>query len=150
MRVPVITAPPGRSEFVNGIVVAGPDDIWTSYGSIGGNGANVDGLLHWVHGRWHRVSLPRYDKITTPIAWMDQDGHGGLWLVTPGWLAHYSNGSWTRTSALPLIRGHMIRLVSVTWIPGTRSIWAGTWISPKGNPLGLTQFALLSLSATGT
>lgn len=148
IRMPVIKAPPGRYEFVDGIVVAGRDDIWTSYGSRGENGDQVEGLLHWVHGRWQRVRLPPYGKVTTPVAWMDQDGHGGLWLVTPGWLAHYSHGSWTRTGVLPLVRGHTIRLDSVTRIP--RSVWAGAWIAAPDEPGGPTQFALLTVSVTGT
>ena len=150
MRVPVITAPPGRWAQVDGTVVAGPGDVWTSYESGGMNGCcELGGLLHWVHGRWHRVSLPGYGTITTPTAWMDQDGHGGLWLIGQGWLAHYSNGSWTRTGVLP-VGGHTIQLSSVTWIPGARSIWVGAWIKPKANPTDSSQFALLDLATART
>jgi hypothetical protein len=150
MRVPVITAPPGRHAQVDGTVVAGPDDVWTSYGSMGTNGCcELGGLLHWADGRWQRVGLPGYGTITTPTAWMDQDGHGGLWLIGQGWLAHYSNGSWARTDILP-VRGHVIQLSSVTWIPGARSIWVGAWITPKANPTGSSQFALLELPTMHT
>jgi hypothetical protein len=59
------------------------------------------------------------------------DGHGGIWLAmdvgtgqaSTAWFCHYSGGRWTRT-AVPKTGGQQPLMVNLSWILGTRSLWA--------------------------
>jgi hypothetical protein len=67
------------------------------------------------------------------------DGHGGLWAETvnanPGgfWLLdHYSGGQWTQAALPPGVWSQSP--LTLTWIPGSRSLWAtGQSISAHGS-----------------
>jgi hypothetical protein len=61
---------------------------------------------------------------------MTQDGHGGLWLAANGpkpgypWYLYHLNGKCTRYS-VPAVKGTTVGdLISLSWVPGTRSVWA--------------------------
>ena len=67
------------------------------------------------------------------------DGHGGLWAdsidANPGgfWLLdHLSGGKWTQVSLPPGVWSQSP--LTLTWIPGSRSLWAtGQSIGAKGS-----------------
>jgi hypothetical protein len=79
-----------------------------------------------------------------PVA---QDGHGGVWLSLAdisnpadmkSYLLHYLNGRWTRVP-VPTTSGYeVVGPVTLSWIPGTRSLWGAAEEvnakSPKSNP----------------
>lgn len=126
LALPAVTVPAGDSAGYQ-IMATGPDSVWLgrTVGSFS-HTASV-ALLHWT-GSWHliKVTLP-----TSTLGRMAQDGNGGLWmLATRGhypkavqYLDHYGPGGWTR-QAIPTKPGATTSLQSLTWIPGTRSLWA--------------------------
>jgi hypothetical protein len=113
------------------LVAAGPDDVWLVRET---QVSNSDGqtvitgtyLLHWDGTSWARVAavLPAQ----TGVDAMAQDGAGGLWLAGSsvtgsGWgLYHYTAGRWA-TAAVPGGSAR-VSLTGLSWIPGTRSLWA--------------------------
>lgn len=80
---------------------------------------------------------------------MAQDGHGGLWLIDQGpapahhwYLDHLNAGHWTRY-AVPAVRGMSLRdLSGITWIPGTRSMWATGDLAGPPNGRGSSGLVL--------
>lgn len=97
-------------------------------------------LLHWNGTAWTRVAFPYPGMAVTPAV---SDGDGGIWLtvdVISGssstlWFCHFSDGRWTRT-AVPKERGKQPSVVYLSWIPGTRSLWAaGTDTADNGSSI---------------
>jgi hypothetical protein len=118
LRVPV---PPGPSGgFLDDrIAAAGARNLWYAYFRFDRNSNFIsNGLLHWYHGRWHRLRLPSgFNFFLNSAA---QDGAGGLWICAPDSLYHYSNGQW----AEQIRPGEHFALNALAWIPGTKSAWA--------------------------
>ena len=118
--------------WVTGIAAVGPHQVWASV-LIGSGKTPGSFLERWNGASWKRISLPwKGADITSPVA---SDGHGGAW-VSLGmgtgakqtmWFAHYTGGKWTKTAvpdkiSPPPLSPTMID--QLTWIPGTRSLWA--------------------------
>ena len=117
-------------------VALGPADVWLQRNTtIGKAPATTAGLLHWNGRRWSRVTLPAG---TTFVDSMTEDGHGGLWLAAVGPKPNYPsyiyhlNGKWTRHS-VPAVKGTNVGGVTeLSWIPGTRSVWATADMLQRG------------------
>ena len=113
--------------FVAGITALSADDVWAVIGTYASTGTNPPGtiVLHWDGGKWTRVGFPYAGSASSPVA---ADGHGGIWLAmfygsgaqATEWICHDSAGHWTRTSVTSLVSDTFY----LTWIPGTRSLWA--------------------------
>ena len=104
------------------IVATGPRNLW-----VVGNLVHAPFLLHWAGsaGGWSRVDLPTGSNSIDAMA---QDGHGGLWLYAYSeagtWqFDHYNAGNWTQ-QPVPTEPGGSNLLYSMSWIPGTHSVWA--------------------------
>jgi hypothetical protein len=106
------------------------NDVWADIGVLNSTGTNPPGtvLLHWNGKAWSRVKFPYVGNALTPVA---SDGHGGIWLVTANgagnnltlWFDHYTGGHWTRAK-VPSRHGGQPEMDNLSWIPGTRSLWA--------------------------
>jgi hypothetical protein len=117
-----------------GIAELGPRDVWavaTAFPHQGGSTAPGTFLEHWDGTRWKSVSFP-YAAGGIALTGPASDGHGGIWLAiahnlgaahSSFWFAHHSSGHWTKT-AVPARSGQQPLLDYLTWIPGTRSLWA--------------------------
>jgi hypothetical protein len=86
-------------------------------------------LLQW-NGSWHASKIPYAATNVGPIS---QDGHGGVWIQawegsspSTTYLYHYGGGAWTR-QPVPGKTGRSI--LEMSWIPGSRSLWAIGWLS---------------------
>ena len=128
------------------IAVASPKSVWLEIGRTSDVAHSTPYLLHWTGSKWTSIKIPYGldDLGGAPVA---QDGHGGVWLslanirnpADPKWyLLHYLDGRWTRFP-VPATPGYrVIDQVALSWIPGTRSLWAAAVEynvkSPKSNP----------------
>jgi hypothetical protein len=128
------------------IAVASPKSVWLEIGHTSDVDDSTPYLLHWTGSQWTSIKIPYglNDMGGAPIA---QDGHGGVWLSLANisnpadlksYLLHYLNGRWTRIP-VPTTPGYRtIDQVALSWIPGTRSLWAAAYEynvkSPKSNP----------------
>jgi hypothetical protein len=150
VAVPTVHVPKNSVEGVLNPVALGPADVWIQRDITKGTaGATTAYLLHWNGQRWQRVSIPAH---VTDVDYMTQDGHGGMWLAVNGpkpdyrWYIYHLNGKWTRYS-IPAVSGTTVGdLISLSWIPGTRSVWAtGNMLQPgsSGGVIG----AILKYSA---
>jgi hypothetical protein len=136
LAVPTAHVPKNATEYVLNPVALGPADVWLQREITRGTaGATTPYLLHWNGRRWSRVAVPAG---TTFVDSMAQDGHGGLWVAANGpkpkyrqYLYHL-NGKWTRYG-VPAVKGTTVGGVGgLTWIPGTRSVWATGDLFPRG------------------
>jgi hypothetical protein len=120
--------PKNATENVLNPVALGPRDVWIQRDITRGTaGATTLYLMHWNGRHWARVSIP---AAVTGVDYMTQDGHGGLWLAVSGpkpdypWYIYHLNRKWTRY-IIPKVSGTTVGdLISLSWIPGTRSVWA--------------------------
>src|SRR5262249_10815924 len=96
-----------------------------------------------VDGRWYKIALPRYLMTGGQLT---QDGHGGIWMIgnkgEQGSLAHFDGARWSRT-ADPVPHGEFMGVDGLTWIPGTRSVWAYMFVEPNTDPMGFAQAGVL-------
>jgi hypothetical protein len=116
--------------FVVGVAALTPRDAWADIAVFGGIGGNVPGtvVLHWNGRAWKRVAFPYGGNASAPVV---SDGHGGIWLAgfegsgpaSRQWFYHYAGGRWSRAAA-PKEQGQQPLVLSLSWIPGTRSLWA--------------------------
>ncbi len=68
--------------------------------------------------------------------YLAQDEHGGVWMAVNGpapafqWRFYHDNaGHWTQ-QAVPAATGtSVLDVIGLTWIPGTRSLWAAANMS---------------------
>lgn len=125
LTLPKVRIPPGDSAGYS-IVATGSRDVWLAR-QVGVFRHTVSAsLLHW-NGRWHVIKAPSSIDSFGP---MSQDGHGGLWMQAQHgfypsahlFLYHYGGG-WSR-QAIPTRPAATTNLATITWIPGTRSLWA--------------------------
>jgi hypothetical protein len=111
--------------WVTGIAAIGPDDIWAGILALA-NGGLSGFVLHWNGKAWARARLPFAGIPEGPVT---TDGHGGIWMVAEAnankesWFWHFSAGRWTKTP-VPSRFGEQPQVLSLAWIPGTRSMWA--------------------------
>jgi hypothetical protein len=113
-----------------GLADIGSNDVWADIGVLNSTGTNPPGtiLLHWNGKVWSRVKFPYVGNAITALAY---DGHGGIWLATANgtvnnltvWFDHYTGGHWTRAK-VPSRDGEQPEIDNLSWIPGTRSLWA--------------------------
>jgi hypothetical protein len=105
-------------------------------------------LLHWNGQAWSQVTVPYPTDQPGSLA---QDGHNGIWLSVYGdatenytpYLVHDSHGHWSRV-AVPTVPGDAnTQLSMLSWIPGTRSVWAVGETFPVDNPDGVSQGVIL-------
>jgi hypothetical protein len=139
LAVPSAHIPKNSVEDVLNPVALGPADVWIQRDIERGTaGATTLYLLHWNGRHWGRVALLAG---TSAVDYMTQDGQGGLWMAANGpkprytwYLDHLLNGRWTRDK-VPAAKGTTVGdLIGVTWIPGTRSVWAtGNMFQPGTN-----------------
>jgi len=118
---------PTIGAFVTGITALSADDVWAVIGTYASTGTNPPGtiVLHWNGEEWTRVGFPYPGSASSPVA---ADGHGGIWLAmfygsgeqATQWICHDSDDHWSRTSVTSLVSDTFY----LTWIPGTRSLWA--------------------------
>jgi hypothetical protein len=126
LALPPIKIPAQGSGFYL-MMASGPDSVWLAREIQGSNGKLSSALLHWT-GRWHVITVP---FPTNGLGNMAPDGAGGLWVAaTAGsypklvnYMFHYGPGGWTR-QLVPARPGPNTPVGWVTWIPGTRSLWA--------------------------
>jgi hypothetical protein len=119
LTLPPVTAP--RDSTFYAMTATGPDSVWLPREITASNHTTRVALLHWT-GRWHVITVPFPNAGFGNIA---QDGAGGLWIKadTGNYLYHYGHGRWTR-QAVPAKPGLTTFVGELTWIPGTRSLWA--------------------------
>jgi hypothetical protein len=147
VTVPAVKPPPGAVEFVTGLTATGPRDAWLVRGiEQGSAGAQSLYLMHWNGTRWAQV---RFTFPTSLVNAMAQDGHGGVWTVDNGpapgyhwYLDHLNAGHWTRYT-VPAVPGRsLLDLTGITWIPGTRSLWAAGNLAGPPNGNGISGLLL--------
>jgi len=67
------------------------------------------------------------------------DGEGGLWWVPSGGIGgtvyHYRDGRWA-SQAVAAKQGYVTALRGLSWIPGTRSLWAYGKLRPTSPDAG--------------
>lgn len=127
LALPKVTVPKGDIEFVLGPSALGSENLWAQLAvqPVSGGPATLY-LEHWNGKHWGRVGL-KYP--TSGIDSIASDGHGGIWLhgigpkpaLTEYFEHRNSAGQWSR-SAVPADMS--IQPPGLSWIPGTRSLWA--------------------------
>jgi hypothetical protein len=136
--VPQVRLPAGTDAYVGNLVALGPADAWVLRDEMRGTaGATTTGLLHWNGRSWSRVAVPSGVSIISDVT---PDGHGGLWLAGNGpkpaykWYLYHLDGKWRRYD-VPTAKGTtLLDLTGLSWIPGTRSVWAtANMLQPGAN-----------------
>jgi hypothetical protein len=138
LQLPAVNIPQGDSVGYR-IAAVGPRNVWLARQVGNATSTFSVALLHWT-GRWRVVRAPTGIKALGPMA---QDGHGGVWLeaqvgsVTSGRSAlyHYNGGRWSH-QGVPSRSGAKASPRTMTWIPGTRSLWAAGWTAAGGQEIG--------------
>jgi hypothetical protein len=130
--LPAVRIPRGGSVSY-GIAAAGPRALWMTRTVWNARLVPSVSLLHWT-GTWHQVPVPFPDSYPGALA---PDGNGGAWFIVSQVVRHklvtrfyhYGRGRWSRY-AIPTKPGRRSFVASVTWIPGTRSLWAIGSLAP--------------------
>jgi hypothetical protein len=139
LAIPVPTnVPPHATEYVSNPVAVGPANIWLQRNIlVGSQGARTLYLLHWDGKRWARA---RFRFPTSFVDYIAQDGHGGIWVVSTGPAPHYqwyfdhlNGGHWSRQRPPATATTTFQQVTALTWIPGTRSLWATGGLLPRGS-----------------
>jgi hypothetical protein len=120
-----------------GITATGPRSVWVAR-VFYGHTASVS-LLHWA-GRWRVIKVPAR---TLELGQMAQDGRGGVWMLAARgyyghaaqYLYHYGRRGWSWL-ADPTKPGATNYLGTLTWIPGTRSLWASGTLLVGSSQIG--------------
>jgi hypothetical protein len=141
LAVQSVHVPKNSVEFVLNPVALGPANVWIQRDiEKGSAGATTLYLLHWNGRHWARVALAAGISI---VDFLTQDGHGGLWAAANGPKPSYSprlyhlNGKWTRYR-VPAVKGTTAgTLTGISWIPGTRSVWATGNLFQRGTNGGI-------------
>ncbi len=129
IKIPGAKVPAKSVEYITDLAAGSPRSVWVQRDiERGTQGARTLYLLHWTGSSWHRVTLLRQ---TTTVNYAAPDGTGGVWVADNGpkpgytwYFDHYSDGRWTR-HAVPVTSGTtLLDVTSLTWIPGSRSLWA--------------------------
>jgi hypothetical protein len=128
VALPHASLPAGATSWVpTGLAAVTPDDVWVLGVPVGSQGI-VPGavLLRWNGTAWAQVTepLPAFQP-----GLLAQDGHGGVWLTAYDttlhrfFLYHDVAGTWSRVR-VPGLPGHQTQPLALSWIPGSRSLWA--------------------------
>ncbi len=126
LALPAISKPAKDAVTPAAIVAFSPRDVWASFSIVTPSDSSTGLLEHWDGARWQRVRIPYPVYQVTSMA---QDGQGGLWLVAQtngnGTRAfyHLRDGSWSQQS-MPAVTGGIIGSAGLSWVPGTKSLWA--------------------------
>jgi hypothetical protein len=137
IKVPGARVPPNSTESVGDLAADNRGTVWLTRNIITGTqvGRTLY-LLRWASGRWHRIT---FRKPTSIVDGLVPDGHGGVWLTDNGpryrwYLDHYNARKWTR-DLVPVVQGtSLLDVISLTWVPGTRSVFAGAnYLIPKAS-----------------
>jgi hypothetical protein len=136
LAIPAPTnVPPHATEYVGNLLASGPASVWLERNIlIGSQGARTLYLMHWNGKRWTRV---RFHYRTSFADYIAQDGHGGIWVVTNGpapryhwYFDHLNGGHWSRQLPPATATTTFQEITALTWIPGTRSLWAAGGLLP--------------------
>jgi hypothetical protein len=125
-KLPAAKIPQGDSVGYR-IAAVGSHNIWLARLVGTATQTSSVALLHWTGG-WRVTKAPTAIDDFGPLA---QDGHGGLWMdaqhgtlqAARDFLYHFGGGHWTHQPVPAPANAHAT-LSSLTWIPGTRSLWA--------------------------
>jgi hypothetical protein len=103
----------------------GPKSAWVWRTLLVPGVGTVTDILHWNGANWRKVAATPADIIYTAVP----DGAGGLWAtgidINPGGFAdffHLAGSHWTQADNPAGVWNHAPEYL--TWIPGTRSLWA--------------------------
>lgn len=134
--LPLLPLPYGATVSYSNITAVGPKDAWVMRTITYKSSVLPDtAMMHWNGRAWLTAPSPA-DIVGSLVP----DGHGGLWAdgvnINPGgfWdFYHLGDGHWTKF--IPPQPGVFPQSPEeLTWIPGTRSVWAtGSNFDNKGN-----------------
>ncbi len=118
--------PSGATLYYSYMTAVGPQNAWLVRSiSLSSTPVPDDVMMHWTGKAWHTVASSPVDLLGSLVP----DGHGGLWVAGTDlnfsgfWLVyHLTGGHWTDYGSLPGVIPQSG--ASLTWIPGTRSLWA--------------------------
>lgn len=137
VTVPAVRVPCNSTEFLTSLAADSRGNVWLTRDiTTGAQATRTLFVLRWSAGRWHRLILGRPTSLVSDLV---PDGHGGIWLATNGpkpryiwYLDHYNAGKWTRDS-VPVVKGtSLLDVISLTWVPGSREVFAGAnYLIPK-------------------
>jgi hypothetical protein len=133
LSFPKIGAPKGWTASVFVALGLGPSNVWAQYSYSNQTTpecCKAGGLLHWNGSAWRKFPVPKY--ISYLAGNVTSDGHGGLWLEAGGntvSMFDYVNGRWHRY-AVPGGTTESVSSLNLAAVPGTRSVWGGSAISP--------------------
>jgi hypothetical protein len=124
--MPKVSVPKGDTVQYSGLLATGPANAWMlAYVASSSLVAVKTDLLHWTGRSWANVPI-KYPSVN--VAYLTPDGGGGLWMnewangpVSAEHFYHLSDGRWSEY-AVP--GGASVQPPGLTWIPGTRSLWA--------------------------
>jgi hypothetical protein len=132
--LPLLPLPAGAKVSYSNITAVGPKDAWVMRSIMLPKSNIADtAMMHWNGKAWLTAPSPA-DFVGSLVP----DGHGGLWAdgidFNPGgfwYIYHLSGGHWKQFTP-PGVFIHAPE--DLTWIPGTRSVWAtGSASNIKGN-----------------
>lgn len=138
VTMPRVRVRAGQFVLPGSILALSPENVWEDY-SLGraGTCCTFGGLEHWNGLRWRRVRIP---YPVGGIIGLAPDGHCGVWLLVRSggyFFYHDGKGQWSRRSSPRLVREAVIP-EQVSWIPGTRSLWAsGSVLRATGGSQGM-------------
>jgi hypothetical protein len=137
--LPKVTVPKGATEYPGEMTASSSTRAWLTWDIAQGTaGAQTIYLLELNGTTWSKVSIGYPTSIVDSLA---QDGDGGLWMVANGpapdytWYFYHLNGTtWTRDDVPAAAGMSLQQLLTITWVPGTQSVWA-TGDMLKGNDI---------------
>ena len=136
--MPKATVPKGDSAQFSGLLGIGAANAWmvASISTSSLVPAKAE-LLHWNGKSWTNVAI-KYPTTSMDIA---SDGDGGLWAAAwgtgPKYAEHFYHLSGGRWSQYAVPDGVDVQ-PGLTWIPGTRSVWATGDLIDKNAVYGAT------------
>ena len=132
IKIPAAAGKPPES--FGELSATGPKSAWVWRTLLVPGPGPVARVLHWNGTKWLSVAATPADSIYSAVP----DGAGGLWAtgidINPGGFAdfyHLAGGHWTQADNPAGVFNHAPEYL--TWIPGTRSLWAvATGVTAKG------------------
>jgi hypothetical protein len=133
--LPLLPLPAGTKVSYSNITAVGPGNAWLMRSVTFPKATTpATNMMHWNGKAWLTVASP-----SDIVGSLVPDGHGGLWAdgidINPGgfwFIYHLAGGHWTQAKLPAIVFPHAPE--ELTWIPGTRSVWAtGLGFNIKGN-----------------
>jgi hypothetical protein len=122
IKIPAAAGKPPES--FQDLSATGPKNAWVWRTLLLPGVGTVAEVLHWNGTKWQQAARTPADIIYSAVP----DGAGGLWAtgidINPGGFAdfyHLAGGHWTQADNPAGVWSHAPE--SLTWIPGTRSLW---------------------------